>query len=166
MPAYTPHRPPRRKLSEKELHQLEGYGLLRVPMAQIASLFGISESTLMRILKKQPEAAAALESAQAKSSLRVRRTLYERAVGAPPRQLPDEVGPRGEKIPGKWLPAIEPEPWALKFWAQTQEGFMPTERHELTGAGGGPIENRDETREALIERVTKLRKANDLTTEE
>lgn len=47
------------------------------------------------------------------------------------------------KAVSKLVAAIDrSEAWAICFWLKTKAGFRETERHEITGVEGGPVEHK------------------------
>ena len=146
----------KRQLTEKEINQLEAWSAIRLPMESIAALLDMALTELREASHKNDAVRRALEGGRAKAKGKVHRTLYDRAVGRP--QYTDENGKVHEEIPVDFQ--------ALRFWCQTQEGFKTADKLELTGADGGPIENKQVTKEELIARVAALRIANDLTEDE
>lgn len=150
----------KKKLDERDLKLLYELSALRMPTDQIAALLGMSKDTLERQVKANDAVRAAMVEGRAKSSHRARRTLYDRAMGRPERRAKDPV--TGQEIVEK---ALESEPWALKFWCETQEGFKRADRLEITGAGGEPIEvvkmTDKERREALKEQLRRVKMSDE-----
>lgn len=96
----------------------------------MASLFGISDTWLMHLARKDDAVRLALEQGRAKGSANFRGRLYEKAMTG--------------------------DVQAMKFWAVTQEGFVPTERIQLTGENGEPIKTMSMTSEQRIEKIRTL----------
>lgn len=114
-------------LTEKEKHEcavLAGYGL---PMEKMAAYFRRSKDTLERQVKTDPELAAALEKGRANMSAELRQLAMEQA--------------RKGSVP------------MIIFLLKTKEGFRETDRLELSGPNGGPIES---NKELGVEEATAL----------
>jgi hypothetical protein len=141
----------RRELSKDELDKLFTLSQRRVPMDLIASVLGLSTTWLEELVKKDGAIRNALESGRAAASIKTRGLAFEVACGRPAK-----YDAKGNLIEAE----IRPDLKMLRFWLQTQEGFSATERVELMGPGGGPIETVEvdqATRRSEIERLRKLR---------
>lgn len=95
----------RKGLTPEQVIQLKGYAAIRLPIAQIAAAFGISESKLEFIMKKSKTVRRAYEEGRASGSIVARKTLFERAFG-----------PKGDGNGGSEQ--------LMRFWCSTQEGFI------------------------------------------
>jgi len=107
---------PRKELNPDQITQVEkmaGHGL---NLDQIADCLDISERTLRQRFSESEVIAAAYKRGKAKGIAAVTETVYKKAV-------------RGEGA----FPF---------FYLKTQAGWRETNRMEVTGADGGPIETR------------------------
>lgn len=146
----------KRKLTEKEIHQLEGWSAIRIPFEHMAALLDMGTTDLREAINKNDTIRRAIDQGRAKAKTMVHRTLYERAVG--------RKAYKNEE--GVIVPEIPVDFQALRFWCQTQEQMRTTEKLELSGPEGGPIENTQVSKEELKARLLALRAANDLTDDE
>jgi len=122
----------RRKFTQDEMAQLEGYAAIRLPIDQMAPLFGYkSERDFREQIKKSDEAQRRIALGKAKSSTKFRKTLYEMCT-------------------------VDRNPRLIEFWAKTQEGFKVTEVIEHTGLNGGAISIRDADKDVLIAEYKRL----------
>lgn len=87
----------------------------------IAKELGIHHTTLINYYRDE------LDHGKAKANFSVIKTLYKMATGDP-----------GD--PKRGIPPTPPIPACTMFWAKTQCGFRETNRTEITGADGAPIQ--------------------------
>lgn len=131
----------RRKLTPDEIRQLETMSGLRLPTHQIAAILGLSKTHLEVLIKKDDAARNAVEMGRAVASTTVRQRAYEQAIGG--------------------------NTTMLIFWLKTQEGFRETDRLELSGPNGGPIEStRELTPEMRQKKIEKYKKLLESTEDE
>lgn len=92
----------------------------------MAEALGISRSTLSLWKSENEEFSATLKAAKAEADSRVIEALFRRATGY---QAPD-----GTHVP--------PHPTAIVFWLKNRqpEAWRDTNRHEVTGADGQPLQ--------------------------
>lgn len=110
-----PHRQkPRRRFTDEELAQLEGYAAIRLPMEQIAALFNVSAAWFNQMIKDSDAAQMRIQQGRAKSSAKYRKTLFEMAT-------------------------VERNPRMIEFWGYTQEGFKKTDVIEHAGSIGSGL---------------------------
>ena len=128
-------------LTKEQIQFVENAGRIRLPYHHLATLLGISETTFELILKRQPEVKEAYDLGCAKSSSSYRKTLYDLAV-------------------------IEKNPRMMEFFGKTMEGLRTTDRVELTGADGAPIEVSKIPKEERLKRIEALSKKLKLTEED
>lgn len=109
-----------------EVSRLASYGLTQ---EQIADFFGLSESKLRRQFMDDPVLYDAYKKGRAEALSKVAQTVYEKAIG------------------GNVACAF--------FYLKTQAGWRETERVEMTGKDGGPIQYEDieHAREQLLGRI-------------
>lgn len=122
----------RREFTEKEIGQLEAFGVIKLPTEHIASIFGIDHETFQRMLQKNSKARDLLLEGRAKGSSKFRDTLYQKAV-------------------------FEKDVQAMKFWGATQEGMVIQQSMTLSGPDGQPIQIRmsDDELNRQIQRLQK-----------
>lgn len=89
----------------------------RVDENIIAKIFGVSERTFQRAMKRDPKARKAFDSGYAKATVNVAETAYQMAVS------------------GK-------NPAATFFWMKCRALWRETNRTELVGDNGKPIETK------------------------
>jgi hypothetical protein len=85
-----------------------------IPQENIARVVGIALSTLHKYYREELDTAADQATAQ------VARTLFAKATD--------------QEMTG-------PSVTAAIFWLKTRAGWRETDRHEITGGDGGPIEH-------------------------
>ena len=99
----------KRKWTDDDLAQLEAYAAIRLPMQQIAIMFGYrSEPHFRDLIKKSEAAQRRLALGHARSSAKFRKTLFEAAT-------------------------VDKNPRLMEFWAKTQEGFSYVDKVEHSG---------------------------------
>lgn len=115
----------RRKFTDKELNQIEGWSAIRLPLEEIAILLKVDRDWFAQLAKKDGAVRTALDDGQAKSKGNIRQTLYQMAMG--------RAG--GKTQDGTIVPPQAPDFKALRFWCQTQEGFKINVGLEITKPG-------------------------------
>jgi len=129
-----------RQFTPEEIKAIAGMAAVRLPTDQIATIMGMSKETFERRVKKDSALRDAIEKGRANASGTIRNTLYRMATTD--REIVEEttigVGPKARKVVKK--KKVGPDVNALRFWCETQEGFKRTEKLELSGPGGKPVE--------------------------
>ncbi len=111
----------------KTVESMAAYG---IPRPDIAAVIGISEPTLRKYYADE------LATATAKANAKVAETLYRKATD--------------QKISG-------PSVTAAIFWLKTRAQWRETDRHEITGPDGGPVQTEDvSARDILADRLARL----------
>ena len=108
---------------------------------QMADFFGVSERTWNRWKKANAEFCQPLKDWKAEADHRVERSLYERACG----YQHDDVhvsNYQGEVTLTPITKHYPPDTTAAIFWLKNRQPKEWRDRHELTGADGGPIEQK------------------------
>ena len=122
------------EFGEKELKQLRIMSEHGVRQESMAAILGVSRSTLQRMIKHREAVREAVEYGGARGEVKVAKTAFELAES-------------GE------------HPWFTKFWLQTKAGWKDdTQRIEITGKGGGPIQIENMTPEERAARINDLMK--------
>lgn len=114
------------KPSDKELNTVEYLASLGHTQEQLAIAIGISESTFELALKKINALRQAVSRGRAKAHKEMTMRAYEMALS---------------------------DPGMMKFWLSCKMGWSKTQKVELTGAGGGPLETSEETPEEKKKRL-------------
>lgn len=135
-PTYKKGGKPRRQFTEADLKQIRTMAGLGMPARQMAAILNMSHDWFMHLVKKDDTARQNIEEGRAISSINVRKSAYEMA---------------------------QTDPVMMKFWLKTREGFRETDRLEVTGADGKPLELSCEQRKT---RFAKIRKAMAITERE
>lgn len=119
----------RKPVDPDEVARLASYGLTQ---EQIADFFGLSESGLRRRFLDDPVLSDAYKKGRAEALSKVAQTVYMKAIG------------------GHVACAF--------FYLKTQAGWRETERVEMTGKDGGPIQYEDieQARERLLGRIDSI----------
>ena len=107
---------PRKELTAEQVEQIEKMAGCGLTLEQIAYCLDISDDTLQRRFQERPEVKRAYKVGKAKAIRAVTNTVYLKAVA-------------GEGA----FPF---------FYLKTQANWRETNRMEVTGADGGPIETR------------------------
>lgn len=102
----------RRVLTEQEIGKLEGFSAIRLPVGEIAALLNMGKTELLYQQKRNPLVRRAIENGRASAAQHVRRTLFQMATG---KQTKDGNYTQKPDFP------------ALRFWCETQEGFVREE---------------------------------------
>ena len=120
---------PFESLDPVKVAELACYGLTQ---EQIADFFGISESGLRLKFLADTQLVEAYKKGRSEAISKVAKTVYDKAM----------VGNVA----------------CAFFYLKTQAGWRETDRHELTGADGGPIqhEDLDGARQRLADRADRI----------
>jgi len=137
----------RRELTPAELAQLSTMAGLGLNHEGMAALFGMSRTWFDHLLKKHDSMRLALATGIATSSVNLRQTAYQIAIGDPQALKP-------------------PNASMLRFLLQTREGFTIKAHVELTGANGGPVVTQDMTPAQRKDYLKKMRDFLDATEDE
>jgi hypothetical protein len=116
----SPHGLPAKTLSEKQRGEVETLAAF-LSAEQVADYFGIGRTTFFAIMERDPNIGELYKRGKSKVIAKVAQGLIQKALS------------------GDTASAI--------FFLKTQARWRETERHEITGADGGPLEL------ARIERV-------------
>lgn len=134
----------RRDLTEKELENIERMAGLGLADRQIAAILDMNPDTLVEIKKRDPRVAPCIERGRAVMSDKIRESAY--------------------------LSALQGNTAMQIFILKTREGFRETQRLELTGADGEPIQTKKvlnpEERKVLLAKYKKLVAASDIEIDE
>lgn len=119
--------------------------------SEIEEIFLCPKGSLTKWKKMYPSLAKALEAGRSVADADVLYATYRTAVGydfheeqAVGGKVPTKIEVRRHK-PGEFP--------AQKYWLSNRMGWKNTERIEHTGAGGGPIGIKKETRDDIIDRL-------------
>jgi hypothetical protein len=124
---------PRKELTGEQVEQVEKMAGCGLTLEQIAYCLDISDDTLQRRFQERPEVLRAYKVGKAKAIRAVANTVYLKAVA-------------GEGA----FPF---------FYMKTQANWRETNRMEVTGADGGPVEQRvttDSPREWIEGELTRI----------
>lgn len=126
--------------------------------SDLAEFFAVSIKTIDNWRGKHPEFLQALKIGKGVADDRVERSLYHRAVGY--QREATKVFLRAndeEPVYAPYLEDVQPDTAAAIFWLKNRRPADWRDRHEVTGADGGPVAHRDETdRSAADEAARKL----------
>jgi len=120
---------PRIEIDPDQIAQIEKLAAV-LTMEQIADFLGFSERTLRRRFDEDPEVLAAYKRGKQRAVASVATNLIQQAQS------------------GNTTAAI--------FYLKTQAGWRETNRTELTGPDGGPMDVRDLTDEERKDRIYRL----------
>lgn len=133
-------------LNESQLKMIRGMSTVRMPYEDIAESVGWSKTTFERNMKSDDMLREAVLDGRRNAKGRVHNHLYTSMFD---QTLPPNV---------RYSYAT--------FWAKTKEGFTTTEKLELTGADGGPVEISKLTSEERKAAISALNKKLKLTEDE
>lgn len=117
--------------------------------AQIAERFNISPSTICRWKEKYPIFYQSLKRSKANSDDAVEISLFDRACGYSHPAEEIKIQADGTIVRAETIKHYPPDPTSMIFWLKNRRKEQWRDRHELTGADGGPVEV------ALVERLNK-----------
>lgn len=121
------------KFSAKQIKQVETLAEYGLTQQQIAHALGYAKRTTEKIIAEDERAKAAYKSGRARGINAIAKTVYRKAM--------------------------EGNVACAFFYLKTQAGWRETERHELTGPDGGPIEHAidfEALRAEVLGRVDRL----------
>jgi hypothetical protein len=105
---------------------------------EVADFFGIAVATVSNWKNEHPDFLEALKSGKDKSDERVERSLYHRAIGYTFDAVKIFNGKSGVvQVP--YREHVPPDTTACIFWLKNRRKAEWRDRHEHTGADGGPI---------------------------
>ncbi len=158
--ARKPGRPSRYK---PELHPLlaEAWAAAGKTDDEIADILGVARSTVAKWKGEHPEFSDALKRGKANPDEQVERSLFQRAVGYSfdSEKLLTVSDGQGEGSHVERHPIVEhcpPDVTAQIFWLKNRRPDRWRDRHELTGAGGGPLEVVELTPEQRQARLAEI----------
>jgi hypothetical protein len=149
--------PKARKFTSDEIEQIRQMAAVRLPVHQMAANLGMSHDTFERMLKKDSAARASIDKGRDTASRAFRGRLFQVAMGQEEKR---------DKFGLIVKPGIAPDVQAMKFWAETQEGFKRAEKLEISGPDGKPVEIVSLTPEQKLEVAKKLQEKLKLTDDE
>ena len=121
-PRNPPHAP-----TDAERQQVETMSAYGIPQEEIARVIGIDPKTLRLHYRDE------LDTGMTKANSRVAQFLFNAASGNAVK-----LGPNGQPTTSAtYADCIR----ASMFWAKTRMGWRETDRMELTGANGGPMQH-------------------------
>lgn len=136
MPMPTKYRPEMCRLAYKAC-------LLGATDKQLAEILEIHETNLNEWKKRHPDFAAALRKGKDEADAAVAQSLYHRARGY--RHIAFKMFQSdGKVITKRYVEHFPPDTTACIFWLKNRRPDVWRDRHELTGANGGPVEHRVE----------------------
>lgn len=122
----------------KEVFIKQAYelGLLGLIDTEIASVFGVTYTTLNTWKKKYPEFLMSLKRGKAESDSGVVKTLRERAVGY---ECEDEkiFCHEGNIVRAKTTKRFPPDPTSMIFWLKNRQPDKWREKQEISNTGNG-----------------------------
>lgn len=156
--------------TEDDLKKISGMAAVRLPHEHIARIMGMDHDAFERRIKKSAALRAALLDGRANASGTYRTTAYRLATE---RRKVEVVTQKTYLRKGKEVTVKstkvhweEPDASMVQFWGKTQEGFVSTEKVELSGPDGKAIEVKKVDPEKRKEILEKLNKSLKLTEDE
>ncbi len=112
--------------------------------ADLADFFSVVERTIERWTVRYPEFCRALKVGKDEADNRVERSLYQKATGYSHPDIHISVH-QGKVIKTELIKHYPPDTTACIFWLKNRQPAAWRDRHEYTGADGGPILTADLT---------------------
>lgn len=139
------------------VEQAEKLCLLGATDDEIGAFFKVSTRQVHRWKMLHPEFGHSLKVGKELADDRVKRSLYQRAVGY--RQKAVKIfmpAGREEPVYAPFVEQIAPDTTAAIFWLKNRcpEEFRDRQHHEHTGKDGGPIQVADMT-DAELEQIIR-----------
>lgn len=149
------------KLTPEQLTMIEGMAQQRLPLHNIAMILGVSDSKLDKMIRENEELRQAIYRGRAVGTQKAYRSAFELATGY---TRVHKIRTYNQRT-GRWTVRtreedVPPDPNMLRFWLKTQEGWRETDRIEISGPGGGPVQVEEMSvaeREAHLDKLLKLR---------
>lgn len=105
---------------------------------EVADMLGITDRTLYRWRHDYPEFCQALKSGKEFCDERVERSLYQKAIGYSFTTM-ERVGTGKNAKLAPIVKQVAPDTTAQIFWLKNRRSQQWRDRHEHTGADGGPL---------------------------
>lgn len=107
---------------------------------QLADFFGVAVSTLNLWKHEHPEFSESLKGAKDEANERVKRALFERAIGYT-HEAVKIFNHEGEPLVVPYTEHYPPDTAAAFIWLKNREpeNWKDKQQHELTGKDGAPI---------------------------
>lgn len=105
---------------------------------ELANFFGVERTSIWRWSSRYPEFAAALKTGKAAADDRVEQSLYHRAVGYT-YDAEKVFQFQGQIVRAPVVEHVPPDTTAMIFWLKNRKQAEWRDRHEHTGADGGPL---------------------------
>lgn len=113
--------------------------LLGATDAELADFFGVSETTVNNWKKAHPSFLESLKAGKDQADSGVAGRLYRRAMGYEHEAVKIAVDPKGDHTVVPYTKHYPPDTTACIFWLKNRQPARWRDRHEVTGADGGPI---------------------------
>lgn len=108
---------------------------------EIADSLGVSVRTLYRWKAQHEDFRQSLKIAKDIADERVERSLYQRAVGYEQDAIKIFMPAGADKpVIAEYVEKIAPDTTAMIFWLKNRKSQEWRDRHEHTGADGGPVQ--------------------------
>jgi hypothetical protein len=130
------HAQPSEGVSDEELERIER-AAATVQMDELCFILGYAERTFRSLRERDARIAAAYKKGRARVKAEAGATLLRMALGRREVVLQGTDGSR--RVLSE---EVEPHPASLFFLLKTQFGYRETDRREITGPEGGPVQVR------------------------
>ncbi len=126
------------KFKPEYCEQAKKLCMLRAINDELADFFDVGITTLERWIKDHKEFRGAIKDGREKADAHVGESLYQRAMGYshPDTHISNFKGQITVTPITKHYP---PDPTSMIFWLKNRRPDLWRDRHEHTGAGGGPL---------------------------
>jgi hypothetical protein len=105
---------------------------------ELADFFEVSDRTIYRWQSQHPEFCQALKAGKDAADERVERSLYHRATGYTFEAV-KIFQHQGQPVTVPYREHVPPDTTAMIFWLKNRRKDQWRDRHEHTGADGGPL---------------------------
>ena len=128
------------KYKPEYAEQVEKLCLLGATRADLGELWGVNDDTISKWMEDHPEFGAAFNAGKIEADAKVVRSLFERANGYshPAVKIFMPVGTT-TPVYAPYTQYYPPDTLAARFWLMNRQQAKWRERHEFTGADGGPL---------------------------
>jgi hypothetical protein len=108
---------------------------------ELSDFFGVAENTIANWKAEYPEFLGSLKNGKARADAEVADKLFRRATGYE-HEAVKIFNDGGKALVVPFTERYPPDPTSMIFWLKNRRPdlWRDTQRQELTGAGGGPIE--------------------------
>lgn len=131
-------RPP--DFKEEYIEQARKLCALGATDMELADFFGVNVRTLYRWKNAVPKFCHSIKIGKDEPDNRVKRSLFQRAVGFEHDAVKVSFDKFGEPLYAPYREYVAPDPTSMIFWLKNRLPEEFRDKQELTGADGGPFQ--------------------------